>query len=192
MGMWNNYGSHGIAIVSSIANVRAALPLPDDARTSVARVNYLLGEGIRMHKLLVDPLWINRPYYFKQDAYTYEQEVRFVLASEPVHLVAEGGIVRNVDPSLLIDEVVISPHIHWEEAVAIRETIRKVCPFLGEDQIRISSLLYSGIPESREMIWRLTTDIDGRTGLPDLLSDTHEEADHEGLFHALPPMMLQV
>jgi hypothetical protein len=36
--MWNSYGAHGIALVSSIANVRAALSLPDDALTSVAKV----------------------------------------------------------------------------------------------------------------------------------------------------------
>jgi hypothetical protein len=42
---------------------------------------------------------LNRPYYFKQNAYEYEQEVRFVLASEPVHLATEGGIVRKVNAS---------------------------------------------------------------------------------------------
>jgi hypothetical protein len=77
---------------------------------------------------MLDPLWINRPYYFKQDAYDYEQEVRFAIACEPVQLAADGGILRKVDPSLLIDEVLISPHIHLDEAIAIKDVIRKVCP----------------------------------------------------------------
>ena len=194
MGMWNNYGPHGIAIVSSVAGVRAALLLPDDARTSVAKVNYVPGEGLQRHGRLIDPLWINRPYYFKQDAYDYEQEVRFVIASEPVQLVTDGGIVRRVNASLLIGEVLISPHIHLEEAIAIKDVIRRVCPFLGEHQIKISSLLYAGDPKTRMALWHLTKGYEhpSAADMPDRLSSRHEEADHEGVFHALPEMMLQV
>jgi len=188
--MWNNYGPHGIAVVSTIAGVRRALSLPDDARTSVARVNYLPGEGMHRDSRLIDPLWINRPYYFKQNAYEYEQEVRFVIACEPVQLAADGGIVRKVNASL-IDEVLISPYIHLEEAIAIRDVILEICP-LVEEQIKISSLLYSGQPETREMKWELTRDIDKQSDMPDRLSDRHEEADHEGAFHSLPKMMLEV
>jgi hypothetical protein len=54
------------------------------------------------------------------------------------------------------------------------------------------SLLYSGKPETRELMRRLTRDIDGRSDLPDLPSDSHKEADHEGVYHTLPPMMLEV
>jgi hypothetical protein len=35
MGMWNNFGAHGIAVESSIEKVRAALSLPDAQRQRV-------------------------------------------------------------------------------------------------------------------------------------------------------------
>jgi hypothetical protein len=99
-----------------------------------------------IHRLF-DPLWINRPYYFKQNAYEYEQEGESC-CSEPVHLTTEGGIVRKVNASL-IDEVLVSPHIHLEEAIAIRDVILEICPLV---QAKISSLLYSGKPETRELM----------------------------------------
>jgi hypothetical protein len=194
MGMWNNYGAHGIAIVSSIAKVRAALSLPDDARTSVAKVNYVSGDRVQRYSQMLDPLWINRPYYFKQDAYDYEQEVRFAIACEPVQLATDGGIVRKVNASLLIDEVLISPHIHLDEAIAIKDIILKICPFLGDDQIKISSLLYAGNPATRLARWQLTKGYEHPSGtdMPDRLSNRHEEAEYEGKFRLLPKMILEV
>jgi hypothetical protein len=188
MGMWKNYGAQGVAIVSSVGNVRAALSLPDDARTSVAKVNYVSSESTQRHNQMLDPLWINRPYYFKQDAYEYEQEVRFAIASEPVQLAADGGILRKVNASRLIDEVLISPHIHLEEAIAVKDIIRNLCRFLSDDQITISSLLYAGNPKTRIANWQLRKgyELPPGTDMPDRLSDRHEEADHQGIFHALP------
>lgn len=49
----------------------------------------------------------------------------------------------------LIDEVLVSPHIHLEEAIAIRDVILEICPLV---QAKISSLLYSGKPETRELM----------------------------------------
>ena len=192
MAMWNNFGLHGIAIVSTIAGVRAALSLPDDALTSVARVNYVRGEGIQMDPQLIHPLWINRPYYFKQKAYDYEEEVRLVFACEPVYLALKGGIVRNVNPSLLIDEVLISPHIHFDEAKAIKDVILAVCPFLGSHHVTISPLLFPGDSDTREKMYERTKNIYEDMELRDLLSDRHREEDQEGVFHDLPQMMLQV
>jgi len=190
--MWNNYGAHGIAIVSSIANVRAALALPDDALTSVARVNYVASDG--KDALLTDSRWINRPYYFKQDAYNYEEEVRFAIACEPVQAEARGGILRKVNASRLVNEVLISPHIHLDEAIAIKKIILKAWNFIGDHQVKISDLLYPDDPELRMAFYGLTQDIEryAAAGLPDPLSDRHQEADQEGKFQPLPQMMLEV
>lgn len=192
MSMWNNYGLQGVAIVSTVARVRAALSLPNDALTSVAKVNYVDSEDIHMDPRLIEPLWINRPYYFKQKAYEYEKEVRFVLAAEPVYLGLRGGIVRKVEPSLLLDEVLISPHIPFEEAKAIEHTIRAVCPFLGRQQVTISPLLFPGDPAFREKNYERTRNVYDQLELPDLLSGLEQEADGEGVLHALPQMMLEV
>lgn len=67
--------------------------------------------------------------------------------------------IRIYPDASLIDEVLISPHIHLEEAIAIRDVILEICP-LVEQQIKISSLLYSGQPETREMMWELSRDIE--------------------------------
>jgi hypothetical protein len=107
--------------------------------------------------------------------------------SEPVQLAADGGIVRKVNASLLIDEVLISPHAHLEEAIAIKDIIRKVCPSLAERQIKISSLLYPGDPKSRMMLWRLGKGYEDPAvaNMPDRLSKRHEEADYEGEFQLI-------
>lgn len=77
-----------------------------------------------------------------------------MIACEPVQLAADGGIVRKVNASL-IDEVLISPHIHLEEAIAMKDLILKICP-LVDDEIKIASLLYAGNPATRLALWQLT------------------------------------
>jgi hypothetical protein len=84
-------------------------------------------------------------------AYEYEQEVRFVLAADPVHLENNGGIVRKVSSSLLIDEIFISPYIPLTEAIAIRDLIVEICPFLSLKKVKISSLLDRERPEMRRI-----------------------------------------
>lgn len=192
MGMWNNYGAHGIAVVSSIENVRAALSLPDDALTSAAKVNYVATDG--KDTLLANPLWVNRPYYFKQDAYRYEDEVRFVMACEPVQLAARGGIVRPVNASVLINEVLISPQIHLNEAIAIKKVILRNWDFIEAHQIKISDLLYPNDPETRMALYSLTQDIDQHAALdlPDPLGSRHQEADPDGSIQSLPQLMFEV
>jgi hypothetical protein len=190
--MWNNYGAYGIAVVSSVEKVRAALSLPDDALTSLAKVNYVASDG--RGNLLTHPLWINRPYYFKQEAYQYEDEVRFVIACEPFQLAARGGIVRVLNASLLVDEVLISPHIHLDEAIALKRLILRAWNFIPDDRIKISDLLYPSDPEIRMALYGLTQDLDQRAGLglPDPLGNRHQEADENGEFRPLPEMMLEV
>jgi hypothetical protein len=187
MAMWNNYGPHGIAIISSIERVRAALPLPDDALTSVGFVTYLDGpwggDGPDPHDRLTDSLWINRPYYFKHQAYEYEEEVRFVLAGHPDIIATNGGILRNIDASMLIEEVLISPHLHRDEAIELRDVILKACPFLEAHQVTISSLFYPENPSYPK-----------NTAPPDLDTGLRRELymDSDGKYHFLPKMMLEV
>jgi hypothetical protein len=88
-------------------------------------------------------------------------------------LEAKGGIVRKVNASLLISEVLISPQIHLEEAIAIKNAILKGCNFIGDHQVKISDLLYPSDPEIRMALYSLTDDIDQHAALnlPDRLSN---------------------
>ena len=115
------------------------------------------------------------------------------IAGEPVQLEARGGIVRKVNASLLVNEVLISPHIYQDEAIAIKNIIHKAWNFIGDHQIKISDLLYPDDPVLRTALYSLTQDIDQQAavGLPDPLGDRHQEADQEGKFQPLPQMVLE-
>jgi hypothetical protein len=192
MAMWNNYGSHGIAIVSSITKIREALSLPNDALTSVSEVNYVSGDRTQIDQWLIKPRWIYRPYYFKQEAYQYEKEVRFVLASsDPVYLSWKGGVVRDVSPSLLLDEVVISPHIRFEEAKEMKGVILEICPFLKSHQVKISPLLFEGDIEVREKMYEQTRDIHPQFDI-DLLGGCGQAEEDKGVVCRWPQMMFEV
>jgi hypothetical protein len=82
--MWNNYGPHGIAVVSKVQLVRDALSLPDDALSSVGRVAYVPVEKHDRIRTQDEPaVFLARPYYFKQEAYKYENEIRFYSHANP-------------------------------------------------------------------------------------------------------------
>jgi hypothetical protein len=154
MGMWNSYGSYGIAIVSSVDRVRVAFGLPKDALSSVGKVTYLPSE-IRPQTIdpQIDLLWRDRPYYFKQEAYEYEHEIRFVVACDPKTTGWKGGIIRHVNPEQLIEEVLISPHIYEEEANAIRYLVGQACSHLPLGKIKVSSLLKKRDRISEKSVW---------------------------------------
>ena len=99
-----------------------------------------------------------------------------------------------MNASLLVSEVLISPHIYLDEAIAIKKIILKAWDFIGDHQVKISNLLYPGDPELRMAFYGLTQDIDQHAiaGHPDPLSDRHQEADQEGKFQPLPQMMLEI
>jgi hypothetical protein len=140
MGMWNNYGPHGVAIVSKVKNVRDALSLPDDALSSVGKVVYLPLDEPYRNQISPHRAMFDRPYYFKQEAYKYEHEIGFVAACEPITTGFQGGVLLQVDPKILIDELVISPHIVEDEAYSIRELLHSL-DLLPRERIKVSLLL---------------------------------------------------
>jgi hypothetical protein len=115
MGMWNTYGAHGIAIVSRVGRVRASLQLPDDTLSSVGRVIYIQPSvGLRTTIPSVNPGLFYHPYYFKQKAYEYENEIRFVVASEPITRVS--SVLYDGDPSIReLDRIITSDRDDQQE-----------------------------------------------------------------------------
>ena len=195
MGMWNNYGPHGVAIVCKVKNVRDALSLPDDVLSSVGRVVYLPSNEDEPDRNQISPhkAMFDRPYYFKQEAYKYESEIRFVVACEPITIGFRGGILLRVDPKILIDELVISPHIVQDEAYSIRELVYSL-DILPRERIKVSSLLDRRSAPIRELLERAAGPEAfesirlNYTG--DFLSRSHQEKDSHG--QIIPEILRQV
>lgn len=120
MGLWNSYGARGVAVVSSLERIRKAFPaMGHITKTSVGWVKYV-------NRLLPDfghsakePDWIYRPYYFKQKCYDYEQEIRFVIGLYAGNTLELGGDLFQVDPTQLIERVILSPQFRITEAMAL-------------------------------------------------------------------------
>jgi hypothetical protein len=116
-----------------------------------------------------------------------------VLAADPVHLENNGGIVRKVSSSLLIDEIFISPYIPLTEAIAIRDLIVEICPFLSLKKVKISSLLDRERPEMRENLYWIATGVDFLAGGSlDPLINVDKEKDQKGEVQPLPKITLEV
>lgn len=122
MGLWNNYGHHGVAVLSSINNIRRALKISAPLQTSVGAIQYINKEDQARCSVLSSPDWLTRPYYWKLDSYEFETELRFVCECGPEHS-APGGVELQVDPDELIDGVVYSPHLFPSEVKAIAKCI---------------------------------------------------------------------
>lgn len=143
MAQWKVYGSYGVAIRSSLALIRSALEqIPPFTKTSAGLVHYKSSTTFNTSESFVDPSWLTRPYYFKEEAYEHEKEVRLVMAVNPgLCDLSQGGILLKVDPAKLIQEVVISPEVYGSEAVALKSILRKEFSILKDIEIDISPLL---------------------------------------------------
>jgi hypothetical protein len=143
MAQWKVYGPYGIAIRSTPTRIRSAFEeTAPPAKTSAGRVHYESSIPINLHEELVGPRRITRPFYFKEKAYEHEKEVRFVMAVNPgLCDLSRGGILFELDPTKLIQEIIISPEIYGSEAVALKRTLKREFSILRGIEINISPLL---------------------------------------------------
>lgn len=143
MGLWNNYGHHGVAIVSSISRICRSLTIDAPIRTSVEFVRYLNKNASRQNAESLASAWLTRPYYWKLDSYEFEHELRFVCECDPAHASA-GGIELKVNADELIEEVIYSPHLFPSEAKAIAKFVGSRMNSTQKWRQRISDLLSPG------------------------------------------------
>jgi hypothetical protein len=145
MGLWNTYGVRGVAVVSSLEHVRKGfLKIPHATDTSVGLVKYIQRQAKVFGEIGNDPDWLYRPYYFKQKAYSYESEIRFVIGLYSGNTEQSGGALFNIDPKQLIEKVIISPQFRLTEAQAFNSFLKKLDPDLC---IEFSPLLSIKGPE---------------------------------------------
>jgi hypothetical protein len=89
--LWALYGSRGIAIHSTIGDVKRAFGAAGPLRCLVAGVRYAIarraffrGENPLPTLRMIQGPNLFRPYLFKDKAYRYEEEVRFVFGTHPI------------------------------------------------------------------------------------------------------------
>jgi hypothetical protein len=85
-----------------------------------------------------------RPYLFKNQAYRYEQEIRFVFGIDPEVTRPTGGALLDLDGKTLIEDLAFSGSIQKDEAAIIYELYQKIKK--GE----LPSLKY---PEEHQKRW---------------------------------------
>jgi hypothetical protein len=156
MGLWNVYGSHGVAIVSSPDRIRNAVQLPDGVHSSAGNVNYLPLNSPNPPAILREPIWLHRPYYFKLNSYEYEREVRFVIAVDHDRMRKRrtAGVVLDIKPEILLDKVVISPHLNQDEAECLEDIMRSgIGGVVGQDKNAVDTSLLLNF-EKHKAGWR--------------------------------------
>jgi hypothetical protein len=139
--MWSVFGHQGVAVMTD--RVRLGKALPPNKEFRIENMRYVdrrpcADQHIR-NLLLDNPDLILHPYFLKAIEYRHEQEVR-VVAHCPTG--ARGLMVTQIDPRLLIREVVISPLLPPDEAEAVEKIVR-LRPDAGEFPIRRSNLATS-------------------------------------------------
>jgi hypothetical protein len=141
MGLWNTYGARGVAVVSSLKCVRKGFgQIPHSTATSVGGVRYVPREEQAFGDTDSDPDWLYRPYYFKHKAYSYEQEIRFVIGLYSGNTLNDGGAVFPVNPGQLIERVIISPQFRLTEARAFNSFLKNTDPDIFVEQSPLLSV----------------------------------------------------
>jgi len=128
--LWALYGSRGVAIHSTVGGVKSALEKLGPFRCLVAPVRYAIArrmffqnENARPTREMIHGANVLRPYLFKNRAYRYEEEVRFIFGTHPdlvyedtTNLKSKKGIVVEIDPRPLVQLISVSPEIPPDEA----------------------------------------------------------------------------
>ncbi len=130
MAMWNLYARDGVAIKTSLGNIKLAIQEPELDEMLVAKMDY---DG-----LLTETDFLKRPFLFKSGSYAHEKEVRLVFRVNANSVIS--GLKLNVDPNALLKggEVVMSPYMARADALAIENVARDLLK--GSDvQFRQSS-----------------------------------------------------
>jgi hypothetical protein len=125
MGLWNVYGSKGVAVISTIGRVKQCLKtFAYDA--SFAAVAYVDRE--RPDPRLYDPELLKRPYFFKTQPYQFENEIRFVYPVERTLTENEPGVLLDVDSGTLVEAAIFSPYLPISETRYVQEFLKRGIP----------------------------------------------------------------
>jgi hypothetical protein len=134
--LWKIYGQRGVALVTTVGDVKRAFPEKYALRAIVSPVSYSVPPRFSFDEILNWEFAMNQddnlafPYLFKESGYKYEEEVRFVFGVHPNLLAGAPGIVAEIDGKSLFQSYVsklwISPDIPKEEGHMIRHLVADI------------------------------------------------------------------
>jgi len=140
--LWKIYGQRGVAVVSTVGDVKQALAKAGPLRAIVSPVSYSLppafsyDDAAKASFEMTRPENLPFPYLFKDAGYKYEEEVRFVFGVHPNLLAGDNGIVAEINGKSLVQShtsnLWISRDIPKEENNMIRYLVADIrkgsCP----------------------------------------------------------------
>jgi hypothetical protein len=100
--MWKLYGEHGVAVFSTASKIRKALEVSGANQGIISPVTYVpLPSRARPRDVweqfgLMRRENLPRPYLYKDSGFRIEEEVRFVLAANPIVTDNFGGAMINI------------------------------------------------------------------------------------------------
>jgi hypothetical protein len=138
--LWKIYGQRGVAVVSTVGEVKRAFPGANALRAIVSPVSYSIPRGLSINHFFNEvqraSLEMMReenlpfPYLFKDAGYRYEEEIRFVFGVHPNLLAEANGIVAEINGKSLVKSYVgdlwTSPDIPNEEEDMIRYVVADI------------------------------------------------------------------
>ncbi len=167
--MWSVYANAGIGVKTNVAALKQALP--GNLQFSFSRIKYVGRQGQSTSYFNPESLenqdLIHRPHLVKGIEFAHEQEVRVTTKCQPFE---KGTLVRGINSSTLVKEVVISPVLPYEEAKAIESVIGYHQWLAGRPVIRRSSIL-----------GHLVEQEESKAGLDEMIAGADWPRDEQGL-----------
>jgi hypothetical protein len=122
MALWHLYAREGVAIGTTPKRLIKYLDRHKAVKSAaIGRINYCS----RSETLRGSNATFLRPYMIKQPCYAFENEVRVIFPTSKRHL---GGLTVEIEPSKVVEEIAISPHMPESEAVALRQLVQGFWP----------------------------------------------------------------
>jgi len=128
--MWSVYGNQGVAIATTIGNVRQVF-MKAGRNISFGQMAYVevtqgqvigLNPGEAEHQQ-----FILQPHFMKRREYASEREVRFV-AYGPENQKRGGMVLTAIDPNDWIKQIVLWPKLSCSEEASLTSAIKAVAP----------------------------------------------------------------
>ena len=116
--LWRLYGDRGLAITSTVGEVKNALIKAGVVRGIVAPIAYIDHANSEVSNVLMNGENIFRPSVLKSVAYDYEKEIRFVLAARHEIVRDKGGVLVTFDEANFFKKET-SPHLPREERLIV-------------------------------------------------------------------------
>ncbi|MGC3989429.1 MAG: DUF2971 domain-containing protein [Chthoniobacteraceae bacterium] len=159
--MWSNYGNGGVAIRTTVGKLKAMLEAHTKENFAFGKMRYIQYQEDELNpEKLRDAKFILRPHFLKRSEYKNENEVRFVVAA-PAKEKTQGIILKQIDPKLWIEEIILWPGLKPLEVDALKIAIHKIAPkircnysdLLGHQKNQLFATLESSYENYDLSIW---------------------------------------